>query len=180
MNAFISRLKRIRFGQILGVVVAGCLLLVSTACAGGAQAQPSSGAEGGSLTSTPDVNNPAKAYDVREGTPEKGMNRYSDVDPRQGEAGAAAESKALIDSSKRNLTRSGNVVENVKEATKGTGNITKEAQEAAVESASKLSRETKKLVNEAPDRTAAQAQKVKENIYEAREQAQEAAEKTVD
>lgn len=175
MNSFISRLKRIRFGQIVGIVVAGCLLLISTACGGSAQAKTSD-----SPSSTPNVNNPAKAYDVRQGSPEEGMNRYSDVDPRQGEAGAAAKSKALVDSSKRNLNRSGNVVENVKEATKGTGNITKEAQEAAVETASKLSRETKKLVNEAPDRTAAQAQKVKENIYEAREQAQEAAEKTVD
>lgn len=179
MNAFISRLKRIRFGQFLGVVVAGCLLLVSTACAGGAQAKTPD-----SPTSTPQINNPAKAYNVREATPEQGMNRHSDLDPRQGDAGAAAKSKALVDSSKRNLNRSGNVIENVKEAAsdvrRNAARDGRDLTEKAKDAASKLSGETEKLVNKAPDRAAAQAQKVKENLYEAREQARDAAEKTVD
>jgi ElaB/YqjD/DUF883 family membrane-anchored ribosome-binding protein len=193
MNAFISRLKRIRLGQILTIVLASCLLFVSTACSGIAQA----------TSPSVQANDPAKAYDVRHSGPESGMNKYSDVDPRQESTSAAAKAKGLKDSSERNLTKgSGNVVENAKRvADEGGENLKelgsnakrvadeggetlKELGSNAKREASKLPSKAQNAIEEAGDRAASQVNsqvnKVQGNLDEAADQAKRAAKTTVD
>lgn len=176
MNAFISRLKRYRLGQILGVFLASCLLFFSTACSGNAQAKTPT-----EPTTTPQVNNPAKSYDVRHSGSASGMNRYSDVDPRRDSLDAAAKTKGLIDNSKRNLSnRSGNVVENARRVADEGGDNLKELGRNAAREARELPSQARGAIDEASDRASSQINKVQRNLDEAKEQAKESARRTVD
>ncbi|MBD0390679.1 MAG: hypothetical protein ICV54_30325, partial [Nostoc sp. C3-bin3] len=91
MNKLMTWLKSIRVARILTVFMAGLLLIVTTACSGGASATTA---------------NPVKTADkIRQEVPsgavtneyKGGMNDYSDVDPRFSEKGAQTSAKGLVD-----------------------------------------------------------------------------------
>ncbi len=95
MNKVINSLKNIRLDRILTICLVGLLVLVTTACSGGASAKT--------------------ADQIREEVPgsavtneyKGGINSYSDVDPRQSTQGAEAKAKALVDNAQRNIDEKG-------------------------------------------------------------------------
>ena len=91
MNKFVSAIKSVRLGQVLTIFLAGALLLISTACAGNAQAKIPQDAMKGS--------NPVGQSQPYEG----GMNNFSDTAPGQAAKGTAAKTKALIDRAERDI-----------------------------------------------------------------------------
>jgi hypothetical protein len=97
MNKLMTWLKSIRVDRILTVFMAGLLLIITTACSGGASA------------TTPDQ---VKTADkIRQEVPsgavtneyKGGMNDYSDVDPRFNEKGVQTSAKGLVDNARRNI-----------------------------------------------------------------------------
>ncbi|MBD1804133.1 hypothetical protein H6F98_01405 [Microcoleus sp. FACHB-SPT15] len=95
MNKVINWLKDIRLDRILTICLVGLLVVVTTACSGGASAKT--------------------ADKIREEVPgsaltneyKGGINSYSDVDPRQSTTGAEAKAKALVDNAQRNIDEKG-------------------------------------------------------------------------
>ncbi|MBW4545176.1 MAG: hypothetical protein KME25_12125 [Symplocastrum torsivum CPER-KK1] len=95
MNKVINWLKDIRLDRILTICLVGLLVVVTTACSGGASAKT--------------------ADKIREEVPgsaltneyKGGINSYSDVDPRQNTTGAEAKAKALVDNAQRNIDEKG-------------------------------------------------------------------------
>jgi hypothetical protein len=91
MNKVIAWLKSIGLDRILTVFMAGILLLVSTACSGGASAKT--------------------ADEIRQEVPgsavtneyKGGMNDYSDVDPRFNGKEAQSKAKGLVDNARKNI-----------------------------------------------------------------------------
>ena len=94
MNKLVSVFKSIRLRQVLTVFLAGVLLMISTACAGNAQAKVPQGSAG---------SNPVGQTQPYEG----GMNNFSDTAPGQAAKGTAAKTKALIDRAERDINTKG-------------------------------------------------------------------------
>jgi hypothetical protein len=97
MNKIVAWLKSVRLDRILTVFMAGLLLIITTACSGGASATTA---------------NPVKTADkIRQEVPsgavtneyKGGMNDYSDVDPRFNEKGTQSSAKGLVDNARRNI-----------------------------------------------------------------------------
>jgi hypothetical protein len=118
MNKLVAWLKSIRIDRILTVFLAGLLLIVSTACSGGASAK------------TADETRGKTAAEIRQEVPESavtneykgGMNDYSDVDPRQNISGAQTKAKGLVDNATKNIEEKsidspGQYVENYRSGT---------------------------------------------------------------
>lgn len=106
MRNLIQLIKSIRIKQILTVFLAGCLLVISTACSQGNLAQRG----GKAYTDTAKRSMSVNANQDFKG----GMNNYND-DPRYS-AETAAKTKALVDRAKRNQKRDlSNYPENVVE-----------------------------------------------------------------
>ncbi len=98
MNKLVSIFKSIRLRQVLTVFLAGVLLVITTACAGNAQAK----APQGSTTGNPG-SNPVGQNQPYEG----GMNNFSDTAPGQAAKGTAAKTKALVDRAERDINTKG-------------------------------------------------------------------------
>ena len=98
MNKLVSIFKSIRLRQVLTVFLAGVLLVITTACAGNAQAKMPQGGATGSAGSNPVGQN--QPY-------EGGMNNFSDTAPGQAAKGTAEKTKALIDRAERDINTKG-------------------------------------------------------------------------
>ncbi|BAY33678.1 hypothetical protein NIES2107_55780 [Nostoc carneum NIES-2107] len=120
MKKFTAWLQNFRPVKIVGVFLAGILLLVTQACnrptIAGQPSQP------GSQPPNAERYDPTKSYDLS--SPQGGMNNFSDVDPRArgDEKAAEARAKALRDNSQRNIDEKsidspGQYVENYRQGT---------------------------------------------------------------
>ncbi len=98
MNKLVSIFKSIRLRQVLTVFLAGVLLMITTACAGNAQAKVPQGNTPGNAGSNPVGQN--QPY-------EGGMNNFSDTAPGQAAKGTAAKTKALIDRAESDINTKG-------------------------------------------------------------------------
>ena len=87
-------LKKIGLKQVLTVFLAGVLLLVSTACSGGALARTADQVE---------EEVPSSALTNKF---EGGMNNYRDTDPRRDVKGAEAKGQALVRDAQQHLEKS--------------------------------------------------------------------------
>jgi uncharacterized protein YjbJ (UPF0337 family) len=123
MGSIIKTIKSINIRQILTVFLAGCLLVISTACSRGDIAQT------GGRTYTDKAETAERAtsntydkYDANQSY-KGGMNRYND-DPRY-DAGTAAKTKALIDTSRSRQTN--DVGEYVEDVSDRAGNNLRQA-----------------------------------------------------
>jgi hypothetical protein len=179
MNKLVAWLKSIRIDRILTVFLAGLLLIVSTACSGGASAK------------TADETRGKTAAEIRQEVPESavtneykgGMNDYSDVDPRQNISGAQTKAKGLVDNATKNIEEKsidspGQYVENYRSGTplgervkrigenvgKAAENVTEDISKGTQENAQNAQKAAKGA-KQAADETANAAQsKVKSDI----------------
>ncbi|MBD2212141.1 hypothetical protein H6G27_20035 [Nostoc linckia FACHB-104] len=105
MKKFTAWLQNFRPVKIVGVFLAGILLLVTQACnrptIAGQPAQP------GSQPPNAERYDPTKSYNLS--SPQGGMNNFSDVDPRArgDEKAAEARAKGLRDNAQRNVDEKG-------------------------------------------------------------------------
>ena len=121
----IQAIKSINIRQILTVFLAGCLLVVSTACSKGSVAQAGSkaGMEASRLAS-----DTYDKYDAKE-APKGGMNKYND--DRRYDSKAAAKAKTLVDTAKRRQADNmGEFTDNVLERSVGNEGVNERATES--------------------------------------------------
>jgi uncharacterized protein YjbJ (UPF0337 family) len=123
MRNIIQRIKSINIRQILTVFLAGCLLVISTACSRGniAEGQGKTYPETAER-STKAMSNTYDQYDANQSY-KGGMNGYND--DRRYDAGTAAKTKQLIDTAKSRQTD--DVGEYVGDITDRAGNQLKQA-----------------------------------------------------
>lgn len=100
VNHIASFFKRSSLGRLMAVVLAGLLLMTTTAC------NPSSPQAVGNGSYREKVGQQTETYDPIQKRKD-GMNMYEDTDPRRGTKAADAKAKALIDSAQRNADRQG-------------------------------------------------------------------------
>jgi gas vesicle protein len=113
MNKIVHLLKRIQLRQILAAFMAGALLVITTACSGGVEAQtpPATGLRQdvpAGLEAVPGKKNPRPEVPEKAETntfKRSSMNEFSDVDPRAKESEKAAQAKAqsLRENAERNV-----------------------------------------------------------------------------
>lgn len=169
MNKVIAALKRIRLDRILMTILAGVLLFVSTACNNGevqGTRRPDVPAglltEPGQKNPRPEVPNEATVSPF-----EKGMNDFSDVDPRAEKAKAAAADKAALlkenaernvidqtsdvgENTKRILNKKG---ENVEDLGKNLQQSTEDTKNKAQGAVDEVAKGTKQAVGNVKDST---------------------------
>jgi hypothetical protein len=159
MNKVINWLKDIRLDRILTICLVGLLVVVTTACSGGASAKT--------------------ADKIREEVPgsaltneyKGGINSYSDVDPRQNTTGAEAKAKALVDNAQRNIDEKGidsteQYVENYRSGTP-LGERTRRIGEDVGEAAKNVGEDVSKGVQKNAQQTKATAQDAAINTKQA-------------
>ena len=159
MNKVINWLKDIRLDRILTICLVGLLVVVTTACSGGASAKT--------------------ADKIREEVPgsaltneyKGGINSYSDVDPRQNTTGAEAKAKALVDNAQRNIDEKGidsteQYVENYRTGTP-LGERTRRLGEDVGEAAKNVGEDVSKGVQKNAQQTKATAQDAAVNTKQA-------------
>ena len=130
MRKIIQFIKSIKIKQVLTVFMAGCLLLISTACSKDNVAQAERGVQPTAKSSMSksgmsDTNDTYNKYDANQEY-KGGMNGYNDDQRYDYDAGAAAKAKTLVDTAKRSqVDNLGDDVDNVTDRAKST---VKEAQ----------------------------------------------------
>jgi vacuolar-type H+-ATPase subunit H len=123
MRKVIQFIKSIKIKQVLTVFMAGCLLLISTACSKDNVAQAERGVQPTTKSSMSksgmsDTNDTYDKYDANQEY-KGGMNGYND--DRRYDAGTAAKAKTLVDTAKRRqVDNLGDYVDNVSERAKST------------------------------------------------------------
>lgn len=183
MNKVINWLKDIRLDRILTICLVGLLVVVTTACSGGASAKT--------------------ADKIREEVPgsaltneyKGGINSYSDVDPRQSTTGAEAKAKALVDNAQRNIDEKGidsaeQYVENYRSGTplgervkrigenvgKAAENVTEDISKGTKENAQNAQKAAKGATQAADETANAAQSKVKSDIKTTQRAAEDTAE----
>ena len=166
MNKLVSIFKSIRLRQVLTVFLAGVLLVITTACAGNAQAKMPQGGATGSAGSNPVGQN--QPY-------EGGMNNFSDTAPGQAAKGTAEKTKALIDRAERDINTKGvdsvdQYVDNFRsgapldERVRKLTDDVKEGAKNAVDDVKGVGDRVSNSANRVSDRTARGAKNAAENI----------------
>ena len=116
----VAAVKRFPFARIAVVLLAGVLMLVSTACGNAAPPVSSNSSPASPMSSNPPTprssgegsyhaktgaNQPTELYDpIQE--PEGGMNVYSDTDPRYQRENLGAQIERRVDKAEKNLDKS--------------------------------------------------------------------------
>lgn len=129
MRKIIQSIKFIKIKQVLTVFMAGCLLLITTACSKGDVAQGERGVEPTTKTSMSssmsksgmsDTNDTYNKYDANQEY-KGGINGYNDDRRYDYDAGAAAKAKTLVDTAKRRkVDNLGDYVDNVGDRAQST------------------------------------------------------------
>lgn len=116
MRNIVQFIKTINIKQVLTVFMAGCLLLISTACSQDGAAKVGTKAEEARTS----MSNTYDKYDANQEY-KGGMNRYNDDRRLDTDAGAASKAKTLVDTAKRRQADSfGDYVDNVTDRAKNT------------------------------------------------------------
>jgi gas vesicle protein len=125
MRKIIQSIKSIKIKQVLTVFMAGCLLLITTACSKGDVAQGERGVQPTTKSSMSksgmsDTNDTYNKYDASQEY-KGGMNGYNDDRRYDSDAGAAAKAKTLVDTAKRRqVDNVGDYVDNVSDRAQST------------------------------------------------------------
>ena len=126
MQSLIQTIKSINIRQILTVFLAGCLLIISTACSQGNVAQ--AGGKAYTETAKRAMSDTYDDYDANQGF-KGGMNGYND--DRRYDAGTAAKAKTLVDTAKRRKADDlGEFTDNVLERSVVNGDANEKATKA--------------------------------------------------
>ncbi len=116
MKNIVQFIKSINIKQVLTVFMAGCLLVISTACSQDGAAKVGTKAEAAKTS----MSNTYDKYDANQEY-KGGMNRYNDDRRYDSDAGAASKAKTLVDTAKRRqVDNVGDLVDNVTERAKST------------------------------------------------------------
>lgn len=146
MQSLIQRIKSINIRQILTVFLAGCLLVISTACSQGNVAQ--AGGKAYTETAKRAMSDTYDDYDANQGF-KGGMNGYND--DRRYNAETAAKAQTLVDTAKRRKADDlGEFTDNVLERSVGNGNVNENATKAFT---NKLENNKDKAVNYIQDKS---------------------------
>ena len=126
MQSLIQTIKSINIRQILTVFLAGCLLIISTACSQGNVAQ--AGGKAYTETAKRAMSDTYDDYDANQGF-KGGMNGYND--DRRYNAETAAKAKALVDTARqRKADDLGEFTDNVLERSVINGDVNEKATKA--------------------------------------------------
>ncbi|WP_106241345.1 DUF6658 family protein [Pleurocapsa sp. CCALA 161] len=120
MRNIVQFIKSINIKQILTVFIAGCLLVVSTACSQDGAAKVGTKAEAARTSVNTSSRDTYDKYDANQEY-KGGMNQYNDDRRYDSDAGAASKAKTLVDTAKRRqVDNVGDLVDNVTERAKNT------------------------------------------------------------
>ncbi|KST62648.1 hypothetical protein [Mastigocoleus testarum] len=131
MSKIFSVFKRLDLQRFMFACLLGVILFFNTACSNkpSIDAAASEGYKGIQPTSRYERKTPDLRYDDLQ-APEGGMNRFSDVDPRQNTLDEQVKTKALIDRHKR-LVRQGGEINPVESAEEFSRDVNKSIQRGA-------------------------------------------------
>jgi hypothetical protein len=169
MNKLNNVIKSIKLGRVLGVFLAGCLLVLTTAC------KPPSPQVTGMGAYNENRGQQTELYDpIQE--KKGGMNQYSDTDPRLKARGVEAEARKLTERARQNLqNRADNPQEFVENYRQGAPlgervkNITENVGESAKETLEDVSKGTQRGMRS-----------VRENTQDTAKETTKAAERAAD